>query len=67
MASASLALPEWLVKNPFDLSHGMYSLPFFKLAQDLLTTIMLCCTKENVEMCVPPCDELTAVIPMTEA
>lgn len=45
----------------------MYSLPFLKSAQDLLATIMLRRTKANVEMSVPPREELTVFIPMTEA
>lgn len=45
----------------------MYSLPFLKAAQDLLSTIMIRRTKANVEMSVPPREELTVFIPMTEA
>jgi SWI/SNF-related matrix-associated actin-dependent regulator of chromatin subfamily A member 5 len=58
---------ERLFKDSFDLSRGVYSLPFLKSAQDLLTTIMLRRTKANVEMSVPPREELTVFIPMTEA
>jgi SWI/SNF-related matrix-associated actin-dependent regulator of chromatin subfamily A member 5 len=58
---------ERLFKNSFDLSRGVYSLPFLKAAQDLLATIMLRRTKATVEMSVPPREELTVFIPMTEA
>jgi SWI/SNF-related matrix-associated actin-dependent regulator of chromatin subfamily A member 5 len=58
---------ERLFKDSFDLSRGMYSLPFLKAAQDLLATIMLRRTKATVEMSVPPREELTVFIPMTEA
>lgn len=58
---------ERLFKDSFDLSRGVYSLPFLKAAQDLLATIMLRRTKATVEMSVPPREELTLFIPMTEA
>jgi SWI/SNF-related matrix-associated actin-dependent regulator of chromatin subfamily A member 5 len=58
---------ERLFKDSFDLSRGVYSLPFLKAAQDLLATIMLRRTKATVEMSVPPREELTVFIPMTEA
>ncbi|KIM89720.1 hypothetical protein PILCRDRAFT_812522 [Piloderma croceum F 1598] len=58
---------ERLFKDSFDLSRGVYSLPFLKSAQDLLATIMLRRTKATVEMSVPPREELTVFIPMTEA
>lgn len=58
---------ERLFKDSFDLSRGLYSLPFLKSAQDLLSTIMLRRTKANVEMSVPTREELTVFIPMTEA
>ena len=61
------AASERLFKDSFDLSRGMYSLPFLKAAQDLLATIMLRRTKATVEMSVPPREELTVFIPMTEA
>lgn len=42
-------------------------MPFLKAAQDLLATIMLRRTKATVEISVPPREELTIFIPMTEA
>lgn len=42
-------------------------MPFLKAAQNLLGTIMLRRTKANVEFSVPPREELTVFIPMTEA
>lgn len=58
---------ERLFKDSFDLSRGKYSLQFLKAAQELLSTIMLRRTKATVEMSVPPREELTVFIPMTEA
>lgn len=58
---------ERLFKESFDLSRGMYSMPFLKAAQNLLATIMLRRTKANVEFTVPPREELTVFLPMTEA
>ncbi|GBE87288.1 ISWI chromatin-remodeling complex ATPase ISW2 [Sparassis crispa] len=58
---------ERLFKDSFDLSRGLYSLPFLKAAEGLLTTVMLRRTKAAVELSVPPCDELTVFVPMTEA
>lgn len=58
---------ERLFKESFDLSRGMYSMPFLKAAQGLLEIIMLRRTKATVEFSVPPRDELTVFLPMTEA
>ncbi|KDQ50600.1 hypothetical protein JAAARDRAFT_63080 [Jaapia argillacea MUCL 33604] len=54
-------------KDSFDLSRGRYSLPFLTAAQQLLSTVMLRRTKANVEMSVPPREELTVFIPLTES
>jgi SWI/SNF-related matrix-associated actin-dependent regulator of chromatin subfamily A member 5 len=56
-----------LFQDSFDLSRGSYSLSFLKAAKDLLATIMLRRTKSVVEMSVPPKEELTVFIPLTEA
>ncbi|EGO28787.1 hypothetical protein SERLADRAFT_434683 [Serpula lacrymans var. lacrymans S7.9] len=54
-------------KESFDLSRGSYSIPFLKAAQELLAVIMIRRTKANVDINVPPREELTVFIPMTEA
>lgn len=51
----------------FDLSKGSYSLPFLTAAKKLLEKIMIRRTKAGVEMTVPPREELTVFIPLTEA
>ncbi|EIN05640.1 hypothetical protein PUNSTDRAFT_145612 [Punctularia strigosozonata HHB-11173 SS5] len=61
------ASSENMFRNSFDLSKGSYSLPFIKAAQQLLRTIMLRRTKANVEMSVPPREEYTVFVPLTEA
>ncbi|TFK50621.1 hypothetical protein OE88DRAFT_1661143 [Heliocybe sulcata] len=58
---------ERLFKDSFDLSRGLYDLPFLTAAQDLLSTIMLRRTKATIEINVPPREELTVFIPLTEA
>lgn len=56
-----------MFQDSFDLSKGSYSIPFLKAAQNLLSTIMLRRTKAVVEMSVPPKEELTVFVPLTEA
>jgi len=51
----------------FNLSKGSYSLPFLTAAKKLLEKIMLRRTKTTVEISVPPREELTVFIPLTEA
>jgi SWI/SNF-related matrix-associated actin-dependent regulator of chromatin subfamily A member 5 len=61
------AASEHIFKRSFDLSQGSYSLPFISAAQQFLSTIMLRRTKASVEADVPPREELTVFIPLTEA
>ncbi|KAH9924947.1 P-loop containing nucleoside triphosphate hydrolase protein [Amylocystis lapponica] len=61
------AASERLFKDSFDLSRGLYSLPFLQAAENLLAMIMLRRTKTNVELSVPPREELTLFVPMAEA
>jgi SWI/SNF-related matrix-associated actin-dependent regulator of chromatin subfamily A member 5 len=56
-----------LFHESFDLSRGSYSIPFLKAAQELLLVIMMRRTKATVDIAVPPREELTLFIPMTEA
>ena len=56
-----------LFHESFDLSKGSYSLPFLTAAKKLLEKIMIRRTKAAVEMTVPPREELTVFIPLTEA
>ncbi|KAF9067977.1 SNF2 family N-terminal domain-containing protein [Rhodocollybia butyracea] len=55
-----------LFEISFDLSKGSYSLPFVKAAQKLLSVIMIRRTKANVATDVPPREEQTIFIPLTE-
>ncbi|KAF5368290.1 hypothetical protein D9757_010533 [Collybiopsis confluens] len=50
----------------FDLSKGTYDLPFLSASQKLLDTLMLRRTKANVALDVPPREEQTVFIPLTE-
>ncbi|TCD65790.1 hypothetical protein EIP91_002183 [Steccherinum ochraceum] len=54
-------------QDSFDLSRGSYSTAFLNAANKLLSTIMLRRTKALVECSVPPKEELTVFIPMSEA
>ena len=56
-----------LFHESFDLSRGSYSLSFLAAAKKLLDRIMLRRTKANVECSVPPKEELTVFVPLTEA
>ncbi|KAH7927010.1 hypothetical protein BV22DRAFT_1007877 [Leucogyrophana mollusca] len=58
---------ERLFHESFDLSRGSYSIPFLKAAQELLAVVMIRRTKSSVEINVPPREELTLFLPMTEA
>lgn len=51
----------------FDLSKGIYDVPFLGAVQKLLSIIMLRRTKSVVSLDVPPRDEVTVFIPLTEA
>ncbi|KAH8093223.1 P-loop containing nucleoside triphosphate hydrolase protein [Cristinia sonorae] len=61
------AATERLFKDSWDLSRGSYSTSFLNAANKLLTTVMLRRTKSVVECSVPPKEELTVFLPMTEA
>lgn len=61
------AATQSLFQESFDLSRGSYSLPFLAAAKKLLEKIMIRRTKANVEMSVPPREELTVFLPLTEA
>ena len=58
---------ERLFRDSFDLTRGSYSISFLKHTQALLSIIMLRRTKDVIEINIPPRDELTVFIPMTEA
>ncbi|KAF9241300.1 P-loop containing nucleoside triphosphate hydrolase protein [Melanogaster broomeanus] len=58
---------ERIFRESFDLTRGSYSMPILKAAHELLAVIMMRRTKDSVEINVPPRDELTVFIPMTEA
>ncbi|KAK0184817.1 P-loop containing nucleoside triphosphate hydrolase protein [Armillaria mellea] len=51
----------------FDLGRGIYDVPFLGAVQKLLSVIMLRRTKSVVSVDVPPRDEVTVFIPLTEA
>jgi SWI/SNF-related matrix-associated actin-dependent regulator of chromatin subfamily A member 5 len=53
--------------SSFDLTRGSYDLPFLTAAQALLAKIMLRRTKATVELSVPPREETTVFVPLTEA
>ncbi|KAF8126339.1 P-loop containing nucleoside triphosphate hydrolase protein [Boletus edulis] len=58
---------ERIFRESFNLAKGTYSIPILKAAQELLKVIMMRRTKDSVEISVPPREELTVFIPMTEA
>lgn len=60
---------ERLFHNAFNLTQGTYDLPFLAATEKLLSKIMLRRTKDTVEsqISVPPKEELTVFVPMTEA
>jgi len=61
------AATQTLFHESFDLSRGSYSLSFLAAAKKLLDRIMLRRTKAAVECSVPPKEELTVFLPLTEA
>lgn len=60
---------EKMFHEAFNLTLGTYALPFLKATEKLLSKLMLRRTKDGVEgqICVPPKEELTVFIPMSEA
>ena len=58
---------ERLFKDSFNLEKGSYSIPFLTATEKLLSTVMLRRTKDSVEIQVPPREELTVFLPMSEA
>ena len=59
---------ERLFKDSFDISRGAYAMPFLNAAKKLLSIIMIRRTKAVVAGDdVPPREELTVFIPLTEA
>ncbi|KAF9468349.1 P-loop containing nucleoside triphosphate hydrolase protein [Collybia nuda] len=66
--SVFTAATEPLFKNAFDLSRGSYALPFVNASKKFISAIMLRRTKAVVAgNDVPPREELTVFIPLTEA
>ncbi|KAF9038768.1 hypothetical protein BDZ89DRAFT_1061181 [Hymenopellis radicata] len=51
----------------FDLGQGTYNVPFLTAVQKFLAAIMLRRTKSTVAIDVPPKEELTVFIPLSEA
>lgn len=58
---------EQLFKGAFDMAGGQYSVPLMTAAEKLLAKIMLRRTKATVDIDVPPREEITVFLPMTEA
>jgi len=58
---------ERLFKDSFDMSKGSYNMSFLNAAKELVSKIMLRRTKASVELNVPPRDEMTIFVPLTEA
>ncbi|PFH46225.1 hypothetical protein AMATHDRAFT_70336 [Amanita thiersii Skay4041] len=58
---------ERLFQDSFDMTKGSYDLAFLNLAKELVAKIMLRRTKNSVEINVPPREEMTVFIPLTEA
>ncbi|CAL1715435.1 unnamed protein product [Somion occarium] len=54
-------------RDSFDMTRGSYATDFLNGAHDLLNVIMLRRTKANVVLNVPPREETTMFIPMSEA
>ena len=61
------AASERMFKEAFDLTNGKYELPFVSACQKLLSAIMLRRTKDVISGDVPPREELTVFIPLSEA
>ncbi|KAJ7579140.1 P-loop containing nucleoside triphosphate hydrolase protein, partial [Mycena floridula] len=60
-------ITERIFRNSFDIAKGAYALPFINAASSLLSAIMIRRTKDVVEGDVPPREELTVFVPMSEA
>ncbi|KAK2463894.1 hypothetical protein APHAL10511_004066 [Amanita phalloides] len=58
---------ERLFKDSFDMAKGSYDMSFLNSAKELVSKIMLRRTKSSVEINVPPREEMTIFIPLTEA
>lgn len=58
---------ERLFKDSFDMSKGSYDMSFLNAAKDLVSKIMLRRTKASVEINVPPREEMTIFVPLSEA
>lgn len=58
---------ERFFQRSYDYAKGNYDLDVLKLAQKLLAVIMLRRTKNTIQLGVPPREELTVFIPLTEA
>ncbi|KIY45888.1 hypothetical protein FISHEDRAFT_48182 [Fistulina hepatica ATCC 64428] len=56
-----------IFRDAFDLTRGSYSLSFVNDVQNLMSLIMLRRTKSVVATAVPPRDEVTVFLPMSEA
>lgn len=57
-----------LFKDSFNIERGSYAIPFLNAAKKLVSTVMLRRTKATVAGDdVPPREELTVFIPLTEA
>jgi SNF2 family DNA or RNA helicase len=54
-------------KDAFDLTRGAYSLPFLNSAKALLEVMMLRRTKSSVTLDVPPREEMTVFVPLSDA
>lgn len=61
------AATEQAFKQSFDLTKGSYSIPFLAATEKLLSKVMLRRTKDTVVIQVPPREEHTLFIPMSEA
>ncbi|TFK65861.1 hypothetical protein BDN72DRAFT_800724 [Pluteus cervinus] len=58
---------EQMFKDSFDLTRGSYVLPFLDAARKWVGTVMLRRTKSIIESDIPPREELTVFLPMSEA
>ncbi|KAG5635038.1 hypothetical protein H0H81_012634 [Sphagnurus paluster] len=68
LPSVFTAASQALFKDSFDITRGSYTIPFLNAAKKLVSTIMLRRTKATVAGDdVPPREELTVFIPLTEA
>ncbi|KAF8636103.1 hypothetical protein AX17_003808 [Amanita inopinata Kibby_2008] len=58
---------ERLFKDSFDMDRGSYNISFLNAAKELISKLMLRRTKASVEINVPPREEMTIFVPLTEA